>query len=186
MPAAYDAVMASIFSRIIGGEIPGRFVWRDDQAVAFLDVRPLSPGHTLVVPITEVDQWTDLEPELAAHLVGISHAVGVAQRGVFAPERIGLVIAGFEVPHVHVHVFPAASMAVFDFGTQLGLIVGIWVARSLLGCLGGRRQRHSEPVELDDDLRLPRLVDDARRLGRFADHTHDRSVEGYSATTAPR
>jgi histidine triad (HIT) family protein len=83
--------------------------------VAFLDVRPLSPGHTLVVPITEVDQWTDLEPELAAHLVGISHAVGVAQRGVFAPERIGLVIAGFEVPHVHVHVFPAASMAVFDF-----------------------------------------------------------------------
>jgi histidine triad (HIT) family protein len=107
--------MGSIFSRIIGGEIPGRFVWRDDRAVAFLDVRPLAPGHTLVVPVAEVDHWTDLDADLAAHLMRVSHAVGNAQRTVFAPERVGLMIAGFEVPHVHVHVIPAASMGAFDF-----------------------------------------------------------------------
>jgi diadenosine tetraphosphate (Ap4A) HIT family hydrolase len=105
----------TIFSRIIAGEIPGRFVWRDDRAVAFLDVRPLSPGHTLVVPLEEIDQWTDLDGETAAHLMRVAHAVGNAQQKVFAPPRIGLMIAGFEVPHVHVHVMPVSSMQQFDF-----------------------------------------------------------------------
>jgi diadenosine tetraphosphate (Ap4A) HIT family hydrolase len=105
----------TIFSRIIGGEIPGRFLWRDDRAVAFLDVRPLSPGHALVVPIAEVDQWTDLDAETAAHLMTIAHAVGNAQHEVFSLARVGLMIAGFEVPHVHVHVMPVHSMADFDF-----------------------------------------------------------------------
>jgi histidine triad (HIT) family protein len=105
----------TIFSRIIAGEIPGRFVWRDDRAVAFLDVRPLSPGHTLVVPIVEVDQWTDLDADTSTHLMRIAHAVGNAQMKVFAPLRIGLMIAGFEVPHVHIHVMPVSSMQQFDF-----------------------------------------------------------------------
>jgi histidine triad (HIT) family protein len=105
----------TIFTRIIDGEIPGRFVWRDDRAVAFLDVRPLSPGHTLVVPIAEVDQWTDLDAGTATHLMAIAHAVGNAQMAVFSPARVGLMIAGFEVPHVHVHVMPVQSMQQFDF-----------------------------------------------------------------------
>jgi diadenosine tetraphosphate (Ap4A) HIT family hydrolase len=105
----------TIFSRIIAGDIPGRFVWRDDRAVAFLDVRPLAPGHTLVVPIDEVDQWTDLDEDTAAHLMRIAHAIGNAQRKVFDPPRIGLMIAGFEVPHVHVHVMPVSSMQQYDF-----------------------------------------------------------------------
>lgn len=107
--------MPTIFSRIIDGEIPGRFLLRDSRAVAFLDVRPLAPGHALVVPIAEVDHWTDLAPDLAAHLMTMAHAVGNAQRAVFDSPRIGLMVAGFEVPHVHLHVMPVRSMANFDF-----------------------------------------------------------------------
>lgn len=107
--------MASIFSRIIDGEIPSRMVWEDDVCVAFLDVRPLSAGHVLVVPRAEVDQWTDLDAVTASHLMTVAHAVGGAQKRVFSPARIGLMIAGFEVPHTHVHVFPVDSMGQFDF-----------------------------------------------------------------------
>jgi histidine triad (HIT) family protein len=107
--------MTSIYSRIIAGEIPGRFVWRDDRAVAIVDIRPLSKGHTLVIPVAEVDHWTDLEPTLAAHLMTVAHAVANAQKHAWNPARVGLMIAGFEVPHVHLHVMPAPSMAAFDF-----------------------------------------------------------------------
>lgn len=98
--------MTTIFTRIIEGEIPGRFVWRDDRCVAFLSIAPLRPGHTLVVPIAEVDHWTDLEPDLAAHLMTVARTVGRAQRAAFAPARIGLIIAGMEVPHCHLHCVP--------------------------------------------------------------------------------
>lgn len=107
--------MASIFSRIIDGEIPSRMLWEDDVCVSFLDVRPLSPGHALVIPRVEVDLWTDLDAGTAAHLMEVAHAVGSAQKRVFSPARIGLMIAGFEVPHTHVHVFPVDSMGQFDF-----------------------------------------------------------------------
>ena len=107
--------MPTIFTRIIAGEIPGRFVWRDERAVAFLDVRPLSPGHCLVVPVAEVDRWTDLREDDAAHCMRVAHAVANAQQLVFSPPRVGLMIAGFEVPHVHVHVFPTHGMGNFDF-----------------------------------------------------------------------
>jgi diadenosine tetraphosphate (Ap4A) HIT family hydrolase len=108
--------MPTIFTRIIDGEIPSRMIWEDEACVSFLDVRPLAPGHCLVVPRIEVDHWTDLDPELAAHLTTVAHAVGNAQRSVFQPARIGMMVAGFEVPHVHVHVFPADTMGAFDFG----------------------------------------------------------------------
>ena len=107
--------MPTIFTRIIDGEIPSRMIWEDDRCVSFLDVRPLAPGHCLVVPRAEVDHWTDLDPELAAPLMSVAQAVGQAQRQVFDPARIGLLVAGFEVPHVHLHVIPASSMAQFDF-----------------------------------------------------------------------
>lgn len=98
--------MTSIFSRIIAGELPGRFVWRDDVCVAFLSIAPLRAGHTLVVPIEEVDQWLDLSPATAAHLMEVARAVGLAQRQAFDPARVGLIIAGMEVPHCHLHVVP--------------------------------------------------------------------------------
>jgi histidine triad (HIT) family protein len=107
--------MPTIFTRIIDGEIPSRMVWEDDRCVAFLDVRPLAPGHCLVVPRVEVDHWTDLDPEVAAHLTTVAQVVGRAQRQVFRPARVGLLVAGFEVPHVHLHVIPAQTMADFDF-----------------------------------------------------------------------
>lgn len=107
--------MTTIFSRIIDGELPGDFVWSDEQCVAFLSINPLGPGHTLVVPRLEIDHWVDADPALMAHLTAVAHAVGAAIRTVHAPPRIGLLVAGFEVPHLHVHVFPAAGMAAFDF-----------------------------------------------------------------------
>ncbi len=107
--------MPTIFTRIIDGEIPGRFVHSDDICVAFMDVRPLAPGHVLVVPRAEVDQWTDLETDTVAHLMTVAHRVGQAQRNVLSPARIGVMIAGFEVPHVHVHVVPMNDMSDLDF-----------------------------------------------------------------------
>ncbi len=107
--------MPSIFTKIIAGEIPGRILWADDSCFAMLDIRPLHAGHVLVIPRAEVDHWVDLEPELATHLMSVAQIVGQAQRSVIECERIGLMIAGFEVPHTHVHVVPLASMANLDF-----------------------------------------------------------------------
>ena len=108
--------MPSIFTRIIDGEIPARMLWEDETCVSLLDVRPLEDGHSLVIPRDEVDQWTDLPADTAAHLTGVAHAIGQAQKSVFAAPRIGLMIAGFEVPHAHVHVLPISSMSSLDFG----------------------------------------------------------------------
>ena len=108
--------MPSIFTRIIDGEIPGRFVWRDGVCVAFMDVRPLNRGHVLVVPVVEVDHWVDLDSETIAHLMAVAHGVAAAQQAAgLAPDRVGLIVAGFEVPHVHVHVVPISTMADLDF-----------------------------------------------------------------------
>lgn len=98
--------MASIFTRIIQGDLPGRFVWRDEQAVAFLTINPITPGHTLVVPVEEVDHWIDLDADLAAHCMRVAQAVGRAQQEAFSPTRIGMMIAGLEVPHTHLHLVP--------------------------------------------------------------------------------
>jgi histidine triad (HIT) family protein len=107
--------MATLFTKIIDGEIPGRFVWRDDRAVAFLTIAPIAHGHTLVVPIEEVDHWVDLEPDLAAHIMELARRVGRAQMQAFSPRRIGLIVAGLEVPHCHLHVIPIESEADLSF-----------------------------------------------------------------------
>lgn len=107
--------MSTLFTRIIDGELPARFVWSDDRAVAFLSINPLGPGHALVVPRAEIDHWIDAEPDLLAHLTGVAHALGKAVGDVWQPPRVGVIVAGFEVPHLHVHVFPAWNMAAFDF-----------------------------------------------------------------------
>ena len=98
--------MATVFTRIIEGEEPARFVWRDRSCVAFLNITPLAPGHTLVVPNEETGHWIDLGPGLAAHLVSVSQAIGKAIQKSFEPEKVGLAIAGLEIPHAHVHVWP--------------------------------------------------------------------------------
>ena len=107
--------MATLFTRIINGELPGRFVWRDNRVVAFLTVAPLKPGHVLVVPIEEVDHWIDVDPDLLAHLMQVSQTIGRAVDRAFAPEKVGMMIAGLEVPHVHVHVVPMSGVRDLDF-----------------------------------------------------------------------
>jgi diadenosine tetraphosphate (Ap4A) HIT family hydrolase len=114
--------MSTLFTRIIDGELPGRFVWSDDRAVGFLSINPLGPGHTLVVPRAEIDHWIDADPELVAHLTAVSRAVGAAVQQVYQPPRVGLIIAGFEVPHLHIHVFPAYGLGNFDFSAAAGSV----------------------------------------------------------------
>lgn len=107
--------MATIFTRIIDGQIPGTFVWRDPQCVAFLSINPIERGHVLVVPIEEVDHWIDCSPELAARLFHVAHVIGRAQQAAFACERVGVIVAGYEVPHTHVHVIPTHDMSGLSF-----------------------------------------------------------------------
>ncbi|MCC3276904.1 HIT family protein [Arthrobacter sp. zg-Y20] len=107
--------MPTLFTRIINGEIPGRFVWKDDEVVAFLSIGPLSDGHVLVVPRQEINKWTDAPAELMQKLITVARAIGAAQVEVFGSERAGLTVAGFEVDHLHLHVWPANSMEDFDF-----------------------------------------------------------------------
>lgn len=107
--------MATVFTKIIDGDLPGRFVWRDDRCVGFLSINPLQHGHVLVVPLAEVDHWLDLDPDVNAHLMTVAQRIGRAQEAAFSPARIGLMIAGLEVPHVHLHVVPINSVHDLDF-----------------------------------------------------------------------
>ena len=107
--------MASIFTRIIQGEIPGRIVWSDDVCIGMLDIRPLHPGHVLVIPRAEVDHWLDLDDATTQHLGAVAKTIGQAQHVVVDCVRIGLLIAGFEVPHTHLHVVPLQTMDNLDF-----------------------------------------------------------------------
>ena len=107
--------MATIFTRIIDGDIPGAFVWRDERCVAFLSINPMAHGHTLVVPIEEVDHWVDADRDLIAHLFEVTRIIGQAQQVAFSPERVGVIIAGYEVPHTHIHVIPTNDMGELSF-----------------------------------------------------------------------
>ncbi len=106
--------MPSVFSAIIAGDLPGRFVWEDEEFVAFLTIAPVTPGHTLIVPRREIDQWQDLDAEAFARINKVAQKVGQAVRKAWDAPRAGLLIAGLEVPHLHVHVFPAFELSDFD------------------------------------------------------------------------
>lgn len=106
--------MASVFSMIINGELPGRFVWKDGQAVAFLTINPVTPGHVLVVPRKEIDHWEQIDTPTFTHLSEVSQKVGRAIKNAYDAPRMGMLIAGLEVPHLHIHVFPAWSEELFD------------------------------------------------------------------------
>ncbi len=109
--------MATVFTMIINGDIPGRFVYEDDEIVAFLTIEPMTQGHTLVVPRAEVDNWQDLDPALFGRVMAVSQRIGKAVCAAFDAERAGVIIAGLEVPHLHVHVFPARNLSDFGFAS---------------------------------------------------------------------
>jgi histidine triad (HIT) family protein len=96
----------SIFTKIIKGEIPCHKVYEDDKVIAFLDIQPYTYGHTLVVPKKQVDHLWDLDDETYEHLMDATKKVASRIREVLSPERVGMVLEGFAVPHTHVHIFP--------------------------------------------------------------------------------
>jgi histidine triad (HIT) family protein len=135
--------MTTIFTRIIDGELPGRFVWRDERCVAFLSINPLAPGHTLVVPRVEVDHWIDVPADLMAHLTGVSRTIGLALQEAFQPVKVALLIVGEEVPHAHLHLVPFHRLSQLSFASA---------------------ERDPDPAMLDD------AADRIRRALRDAGH----------------
>jgi diadenosine tetraphosphate (Ap4A) HIT family hydrolase len=107
--------MATLFTKIINGELPGRFVYEDDEVVAFLTIEPMTQGHTLVVPRAEIDQWQNIDQAVFARIMSVAQLVGKAVCRAFDADRAGVIIAGLEVPHLHVHVFPTRSLSDFGF-----------------------------------------------------------------------
>lgn len=107
--------MATIFTKIIRGELPATFVWRDDRCVAFMSINPIRPGHTLVVPVEEIDHWLDCPPDLLNHLMGVAQTIGKAIQTAWNPTKVAMSVVGLEVPHLHIHLMPIWSMADVDF-----------------------------------------------------------------------
>lgn len=101
--------MTTLFTRIINGQEPARFVWKDELCVAFLTIEPRQPGHTLIVPRVEMDRWLDLPEAVVADLIVVAHRIGTAQREEWNSDRAGLMVEGYMVPHLHVHVWPSWS-----------------------------------------------------------------------------
>ena len=137
--------MATLFTRILSGELPGRFVWKDDACFSILTINPLRPGHVLVIPRREVDHWIDLEPDELARLMDVARTIGRAIQATWRPEKVGLMIVGLEVRHVHLHVSPIWKMADLDFALA---------------------DAHPAPAALDEAA--SRLRDALRRMGAGA------------------
>lgn len=107
--------MSSIFSRIVAGEIPCHKVWEDGDHLAFLDIRPVQPGHTLVIPKREVDYLFDLSGAEHAALWAAAHAVARRLKEVLGCARVCIAVLGYEVPHAHIHLIPTNSLAEFPW-----------------------------------------------------------------------
>lgn len=107
--------MASIFSKIVNGEIPSYRVAEDEKYFAFLDINPLAEGHTLVIPKQEVDYLFNLDQETLSGLVLFAQRVAKAIESVIPCKRIGVAVLGLEVPHAHIHLIPINTEADIDF-----------------------------------------------------------------------
>lgn len=107
----------TLFTKIINGQIPGRFVWADELCVAFATIEPHTDGHVLVVPRQQIDSYTEADDELVAHLAVVAKRIGATQKRVFGAPRAGLVVAGYGVPHLHIHVLPIRSETDLSFSS---------------------------------------------------------------------
>jgi len=107
--------MASIFTKIIAGELPGHFIWKDDVCVSFMTIAPLQPGHAMVIPREEVDHWIDVPEDHLQHLISVAQKVGQAIQSEFNPTKVGMIVLGLEVPHTHIHLSPIWKPTDLDF-----------------------------------------------------------------------
>jgi histidine triad (HIT) family protein len=107
--------MASIFSKILAGEIPGHFVARNEEFFAILDINPLREGHVLVIPVKEIDYLFDLDDEILGRYMAFSKRVAGAIEKVIECKRIGVAVIGLEVPHAHIHLVPIDHVGDIDF-----------------------------------------------------------------------
>ncbi|HOB76541.1 MAG TPA: HIT family protein [Phycisphaerae bacterium] len=110
--------MPSVFTRMLQGQEPGRFVYQDADTAAIVSNTPVKPGHCIVFPREEVTNWLDLPPELAGRLMATCQKVGRAIAEVYQPVRVSLTIISIVVPHVHIHLVPANSVPEVDFTKQ--------------------------------------------------------------------
>jgi histidine triad (HIT) family protein len=127
--------MASIFTRIINGEIPCYKIAEDDRFIAFLDVRPLVAGHTLVVPRQETDYIFDLDDQVLADMTLFSKKIATAMKKVIDCKRIGIAVIGLEVPHAHVHLIPLNKESDILF-TNPRVVLSDEESRSLAKAIG--------------------------------------------------
>jgi histidine triad (HIT) family protein len=111
--------MPSIFTRIIKGEIPSHRIAENDAHIAFLDIRPVAKGHTLIVPKQEIDKWTDLPSDVLSDTILFTKTVAQHLEHTLKPMRVGLVIEGMEVPHAHIHLIP-----IYQAGQSMSLSLG--------------------------------------------------------------
>ena len=107
--------MPSVFTHIINGDLPGHFVWKDTECVAFLTIQPIREGHVLVVPRAEIAHWDAVPEATARHLISVSRKIAHGIKEAWKPLRVSLIIAGFEVPHTHLHLIPADDMGDLSF-----------------------------------------------------------------------
>lgn len=107
--------MASVFSKIISGELPSFKIYEDEKVFSFLALDQVNLGHTLVICKEEVNHWTEVPPDIYAHLHKVSQGIGKAILKATGAPRIGQIVAGFEVPHYHLHLIPAWSIPDLDF-----------------------------------------------------------------------
>lgn len=112
----YTSVMAdSVFTRIIKREIPAEIIYEDDQCIVFMIAEANTPGHVLVVPKEQIEEWLELKRPLLDHLVATAQAIGKIQKEVYKPTRIELAIVGLDIKHVHLSVFPISNVADTNF-----------------------------------------------------------------------
>lgn len=111
--------MASLFTKIVRGEVPAYKIAEDSQFLAFLDVNPNAKGHTLCIPKKEVNKIFDLEEEMYQELMRFSRKVAIALEKTVDCKRVGMAVVGLEVPHVHVHLIPLNSMRDMDFSNSV-------------------------------------------------------------------
>jgi len=110
--------MPTLFTKIINKELPGRFVYKDPDVVAFMTIAPISAGHALVVPRQEIDHWIDMPKDIAERVMVASQIVGRGIQKAYDPIKVGVMVAGLEVPHVHYHLIPIHKISDLNFALQ--------------------------------------------------------------------